>query len=189
VNRADAVAAASEVARHDRGRARWIGIDGPGAAGKSTLARLIAHEVEGAVVVSIDEFWGPSISEWDWPRFTEQLVNPLVAGRDARYQGWDWAHDRAGPWHEVAAGSVVVVEGVSSTREEVDVVWDLTIWVDAPADIRRARARARDGDDGMARWLDDWIPSEQRYIATQRPQARVDLVVSGVDLGVDGGQL
>jgi len=33
----------------------------------------------------------------------------------------------------------------------------------------------------MARWFDDWIPSEQAYIAAQRPQERVDLVVSGTE--------
>jgi uridine kinase len=159
----------------------WIGLDGPGGAGKSTLARRISDAVQRAVVVPIDDFWGPSISEWDWDRFLEQVVRPLRDGQDARYQEWDWVIDAGGPWHDIAAGSVVVVEGVSATRAEVDVPWALRIWIETPPEVRLERALERDGPELMARWFDDWIPSEQAYIAAQRPHKRVDLVVSGVE--------
>jgi hypothetical protein len=33
----------------------------------------------------------------------------------------------------------------------------------------------------MARWLADWLPSEDAYIAEQTPQSRADLVVSGAE--------
>jgi hypothetical protein len=33
----------------------------------------------------------------------------------------------------------------------------------------------------LATWLDAWMPSEEAYIAAQRPQQRVDLVVSGIE--------
>ena len=38
-----------------------------------------------------------------------------------------------------------------------------------------------DGPGLMARWFDDCIPSEQAYIAAQRPHERADLVVSGTE--------
>ncbi|MDT4937237.1 MAG: hypothetical protein QOG80_908 [Pseudonocardiales bacterium] len=179
VTQAGAVAEAVRVSAVAHQRTCWIGIDGPGAAGKSTLARRIAARVERAVVVPVDDFWGPSIPEWDWSRFIEQAVVPLRSGRNATYQEWDWDLDMGGPWHEIVSGSVVIVEGVSSTRDEVAVPWDLTIWVETPVDVRLARARERDGAALMHRWFADWIPSEERYIAAQHPQQRVDLVVSG----------
>jgi hypothetical protein len=41
---------------------------------------------------------------------------------------------------------------------------------------RLARAMERDGPERIGRWLNDWMPSEDAYEATQRPQDRVDLV-------------
>jgi uridine kinase len=183
VSQAAAVAEAVRVAGARPADTVWIGIDGPGGAGKSSLARRIARAIERAVVVSIDDFWGPSIPEWDWLRFEAQIAAPLREGRSSRYQEWDWDRDAGGPWRDIGRGSVVVVEGVSSTRSEVDVPWALTIWVETPRDVRLARALERDGEQLRARWFEDWIPSEQAYIAAQDPQSRVDLVVSGVEDG------
>ena len=44
-----------------------------------------------------------------------------------------------GAWVEVPPGGLVVVEGVSATRREVPVPWDVTIWVDARRERRLAR--------------------------------------------------
>jgi uridine kinase len=70
----------------------------------------------------------------------------------------------------------VVVEGVSATDERLGVPWDFTIWVEVPYVERLARAMERDGPERIGRWLNDWMPSEDAYEATQRPQDRVDLV-------------
>jgi uridine kinase len=160
-------------------RTVFVGVDGFGGAGKSTLADAIAAGVPRAVVVRVDDFWGPNIAEWDWARFREQVLEPLLAERPARYQIWDWADDVGGAWVDLPAGRVVVVEGVSSTRAEAGVPWDLTVWVEAPREVRLARALERDGPALMHRWRDDWMPSEQRYAARERPQDRVDFVVGG----------
>lgn len=157
----------------------WIGIDGFGAAGKTSFADRIAATVARAVVVHIDDFAGPSVPEWDWDRFREQVVSPLLAGRPAHYQRWDWSTDRGAEWHDIPVGRVVVVEGVSATRREVRVPWALTVWVDAPHDVRLERALARDGAAMMDRWTADWMPSEQRWAARDRPAEHVDLIVSG----------
>jgi len=175
----DVLAAVGRLAEQHTDRSVFIGIDGFGGAGKSTLADAIAGAVGRAVVVRVDDFWGPSIAEWDWHRFREQLLEPLLAGRPARYQVWNWVDDVGGDWTELPPGCVVVVEGVSSTRAEAGVPWDLTVWVEAPREVRLARALERDGPDLMRRWLDDWMPSEQRYAEREVPQQRVDLVVDG----------
>jgi uridine kinase len=163
------------------GRTVFIGVDGRAGAGKTTLADAIAAAVPGAVVVHVDDFAGPLVPEWDWPRFQEQVVAPLRAGRPARYQRWEWNRDEPAEWHEIPPGRPVVVEGVSSTRGEVDVPWALQIWVDAPREVRLRRAVERDGAGMLAHWLDVWMPSEEAYIAREGPQERVDLLVEGIE--------
>jgi len=181
VTQAEAIAAAVAMAAARPGLTTFVGIDGPGGAGKSTLAARIAAAVPGAVVVAVDEFSGPRLAEWDWARFIREVRDPLLTGRAARYQRWDWDRDEGAEWHELAPGSLVVVEGVSSTRHEAGVPWHLTVWVDAPREVRLERAVRRDGAAMLATWLDAWMPSEEAYIAAQRPQQRVDLVVSGIE--------
>ena len=174
VGRDEAVRIAVEIAR--RGGTRWIGIDGCGGAGKSELAAVIAAASD-AVVVRTDDFSGPHVAEWDWPRFAAEVVAPLAAGRPGRYRRWHWSRPEPGEWVEVAPGRAVLVEGVSAVRHELALAWDLTIWVDAPREIRLARIRDRDGEAALPRWLADWLPSEQAYVARERPQDRVDLIV------------
>ncbi|WP_375500047.1 uridine kinase [uncultured Jatrophihabitans sp.] len=157
----------------------FVGIDGFGAAGKTSLAELIAAAVPRAVVVHIDDFAAPDIVEWDWPRLRTQLIQPLRVGREACYQVSRWDLGLTDEWHTVAPGSIVIVEGVSSTRREVGAPWALTVWVDAPPDVRRARAIERDGDAMWPVWQRQWLPPEQAYAEREQPWARVDLVVPG----------
>jgi uridine kinase len=180
-SRDEVVDAVRQLADRFPDRTVWVGVDGFGGAGKSALADAIAARVARASVVRVDDFWGPSIPEWDWSRFNTQVVTPLLAGRPARYQIWNWVDDVGGEWADVATGRVVVVEGVSSTRREVGVAWDLTVWVDAPREVRLRRALERDGAAMMRRWRDDWMPSEERYAARERPRDRVDLIVNGTE--------
>ncbi len=146
-----------------RAGTRWIGVDGKGAAGKTTLAGRIAAALPGSVVVHVDDFARPDIvGGWDRDRFVAQVLEPLLAGRTASYQRWDWDSGRGAEWHRIPPGVPVVIEGVSSTDVRVGVPWDVTIWVEVPADVRWRRVLDR--DDGLLdRWLSDWIPGEDAY--------------------------
>ncbi len=162
---------------------RWVGVDGFGAAGKSTLARLIAAELPGAHIIEVDDFARAGVPGWDRDLFVASVLQPLLAGRPARYQRWDLAADAGLDWVEVPAGMPVIVEGVSATDVRVPVPWDLRIWVATPARVRRRRILARDTDPALLeRWRTDWLPSEQSYAAEQRPWMRADLIVDGESL-------
>jgi uridine kinase len=179
LDHAELLVMAADLDTATAGRTAWLGIDGFGAAGKTTLAGAIAAASARASVVHVDDFTGPGVREWDWERFDAQLAAPLRRGDVARYEVWAWQHEAWAGWISVAPGRLVVVEGVSSTRHEVDVPWDLTVWVDAPREVRLARAVDRDGPELLPRWLDDWIPLEEAYAAREHPRQRVDVIVSG----------
>jgi uridine kinase len=156
---------------------RWVGIDGFGVTGKTTLAAAVAGRLPTAVVVHVDDLARPGVSTWEHDRFREQVLAPLAAGRPGRYQRWHWASDAAAEWCDVPPGVPVVVEGVSSTDDRLGVPWDVRVWVEADREVRLARARERDGEAMLQRWLRDWMPSEERYAAAQRPRERADFWV------------
>lgn len=160
-----------------RSGTRWVGIDGKGASGKTTLAARVAVALPHSVVVHVDDFARPSVLTWERDRFVEQVLAPLAAGRAARYQRWDWATDAGAEWHDVPVGVPVVVEGVSSTDLRLGVPWDVTLWIEVSHEVRLARGLARDGEHMRDQWVERWMPSEDAYEAAQRPQERVDAVV------------
>jgi uridine kinase len=174
---------ADEVPAFVRGRlaglggTRWVGIDGKGASGKTTLAAAVAAALRDAVVVHVDDFARPSVETWERDRFVAQVLVPLAAGRPARYERWDWDSDASAGWAEVPVGVPVVVEGVSSTDVRLGVPWDVALWVEVPYEVRLARALARDGEGMREQWVERWMPAEDAYEAAQRPQDRVDAVV------------
>jgi uridine kinase len=170
------VVAAVVAAVGGRQGTRWIGVDGKGATGKTTLAARIAAVLPRSVVVHIDDFARPDIRGWERDRFVRQVLQPLLAGQPGRFQRWDFNRNVGAEWHTVPAGVPVVVEGVSSTDERLGISWDFTIWVEVPYEIRLARALERDGPEMLERWLTDWMPSEDAYEQQQRPQDRVDLI-------------
>lgn len=176
LTRSDAVAWVSEQLR-DLPGTRWIGIDGLGAAGKTSFAAELASMLFKAHIVHVDDFARPGLRGWQQERFVSQVVEPLLAGQPARYQRWDYIEDRGLNWVDVPVGVPVIVEGVSATDHRLPVPWDVTIWLDVSQAERNRRIHARDGQTLLARWRDDWWPSEDAYEREQQPQFRPGMIV------------
>ena len=160
---------------------RLIGVDGPSGAGKSTIARRVA-EVLSSPIVEIDDFvsW-VDFAGW-WPRFDAQVLTPLPAGQDARYEVRDWRNDEFGDalagWKTVAPHPFVVLEGVTCTRREIADRLAVRVWVDAPADVRLRRGIERDGESHRPLW-ERWMPEEAAFFDADGTRARADFVIDG----------
>lgn len=153
-----------------------VAVDGPGGAGKSTLAEQLAAALGNAPVVHTDDF-----ASWDnpldwWPRLLKDVLEPLFRGETARYRRTNWSDDEREEWEEVAPSEFVILEGVSASREAFQPFLTYSIWVDAPRDLRLRRGLERDGADARARW-EEWMAEEDRYVEQERPQQRADLVL------------
>jgi uridine kinase len=184
---------ASRILGLGRPRTVLVGIDGRGGSGKSTFARELAAVLPNATVVQFDDFYRPADERkgraasdgeevggsFDWRRVRDQVLQPLVDGAGARYQRYDWESDELAEWHLISPVGIVIVEGNYSTRGELRDYYDLTIWVDTPQEVRLRRGVERDGEHARARWLEDWIPEEDRYVGAHQPADRADIVISG----------
>jgi uridine kinase len=148
-----------------------VGVGGHGAAGKSTLARLIPD----SQLVSIDAFWDGE--RFALERVRREVVEPLRVGLAARYEAWDWAGQRPAGVREVEPSGVVVVAGVCALHVLLRDAYDVRVWVEAPRDVRLARAVARDGKASRREWEERWMPSEDRYVERDDPIACAHLVI------------
>ena len=170
-----------------------VAVDGASAAGTSTLAAAVGRRLSASVVAGDDFYrdmpearrWALTAAEgvdlyFDWQRLRKEAIEPLRAGRVARYRPFDW---RAGAGLaeqvvEAVPTPVVVVDGVYSGRPELGDVVDVAVLVETPAAERRRRMAARGhGNDG---WWSRWDAAENLYFATVRPASSYDLVVSGM---------
>lgn len=160
-------------------RCRVVAIDGPGGAGKSTLAAQVAAAL-GAQVVCTDDFatWGEP-REW-WPRLIEQVLRPLSTNRPGRYQRADWDSRELAEWHDVPVAPFLVLEGVSSSREAFAPFLAFRVWVETPRAERLRRGLERDGQDALELWR-EWMAKEDEYVSREHPHERAELVVFGVE--------
>lgn len=160
---------------------RIVGVDGPSGSGKSSLARRIA-DLSGAQIVFIDDFVSWEDFDGWWPRFDREVLTPLLAGHDARYQVRDWANDELGSslggWKTTPFSQLVILDGVTCTRRAAAASLTYRIWVEAPESVRLARGLARDGESHRALW-DSWMAHEARFFAEDGTRACADLFVDG----------
>lgn len=164
---------------------RLVCVDGLAGAGKTTLAHAVAGLLtEQGLTVSVVtcddvlEGWTglPSLGE----RLDEFVVRPLALGRPAGFHPWDWLHlRRRDTWVEVPAADVVILEGVGSAHPRYAAHTALSVFVEAPRDVRLARGLERDGSTMEQRWL-AWLDDEADLHIRLDTRARADVVVDGV---------
>jgi uridine kinase len=161
------------------GDVRLVGIDGLGAAGKTTLAQRLAKSAADAPVVHTDDFAsfdGPM--HW-WPRMLADVVEPLLAGRPASYHPYDWVARRfADDTITVEPAPLILIEGVGATRAAWRDRLTSRLWVDAPRELRLRRGLERDGEHLREFW-DWWMKEEDAYVRDEDPFGHADLVVDG----------
>lgn len=159
-----------------------VAVDGFGGAGKSTLAEQIAAEQLRAgrpvTIVHTDDFasWDNPV-DW-WPRLLEQVLQPLSRNQTARYQQYDWNSRTLADWHEVQPGGLMVLEGVTASRDEFRPYLAATIWVETSADLRLRRGLERDGEQARGQWQ-EWMAVERRWAEATQPWTQANLVVPG----------
>lgn len=162
------------------GDVRLVCVDGPAGSGKTTLAGRLAEALDHAPVLHLDDLYeGWSGLDGDLaPRLRAQVLDPLAQGRAGRYQRYDWVGERFAEWVDVPVPTALVVEGCGSAQRAVARDAVLTLFVEAPADVRLERGLDRDGASSRDHWL-RWMGLEAVHFARERTRERADVVVDG----------
>ena len=148
------------------GGVKFIGIDGLGAAGKTTLAQKIAKQLGNATIIHTDDFYKPLAErtvglvpeiispDFDWDRLEREVFiapqPPLIGKRGSK-------------------GEIVIVVGVYALQKRFLPYYDFTIWVEAPRELRIKRMIEREGAAVAQEWQKKWMAREERYAETERP--------------------
>lgn len=157
---------------------RIVAIDGPGGAGKSTLASQLSAVLNNAPIVHTDDF-----ASWDnpldwWPRLINQVLNPLAINQETHYQRYDWTLEKLAEWHRLEPTDYLILEGVSASRKAFKPYLTYCIWVETPREERLRRGLERDGEAMRSQW-EQWMRDEDAYIEREHPDETADVVVSG----------
>jgi uridine kinase len=180
-----------------------IAIDGPPAAGKTTLADELAVvlRAQGRDVIraTIDDFLFPRAQRYlrgeysaegcyfdthDYDALNRVLLDPLGPGGDRRFQ--PAVYDRTAdtvlspPVTTAPADAVLVFDGVFLMRPELFDRWDLRIFVSTAFEKTVDRAVIRERQvpaEVERRWRERYIPSQRFYFAAVRPTEHANIIV------------
>jgi uridine kinase len=183
-----------------------VAVDGPPAAGKTTLADELALllRARGREVIraTTESFHRPRAQRYrrgefspeanyhdafDYDALRRVLLDPLGPDGDRRYQRavYDLGTDTAlsPPTATAAADAVLLLDGVFLLRPELIDRWDLSIFVSVAFERTLDRARIRDlallgsSAEVERRFRTRYIPAQELYFATARPAEHADIIV------------
>jgi uridine kinase len=187
-----------------------VAVDGPPAAGKTTLADELALLLRGrgreVIRTSTESFQLPRAQRYrrgefsaeanyhdafDYDALRRVLLDPLGPGGDRRYQQavYDLETDTgvSQPAATASRDAVLLLGGVFLLRPELIAQWDLSIFVSVAFEQVLDRARVRDlarlgsADEVERRFRTRYIPAQKLYFAAARPADHADIIVHNDD--------
>lgn len=164
-----------------------IGIDGPCASGKTTLADLLACELD-AQVIRTDDFFLPFALKTPerlsqaggnvhYERFAEEIARGIVTGRAFEYGVYDCSKGAITEKKTVIPEEIIIVEGSYSMHPEMRLNYDLKIFVEVPLNVRLERILERDGKERLEIFKEKWIPMEDKYFDFYNIKEKCDIVI------------
>ena len=187
-----------------------VAIDGPDAAGKTTLAEALSAllQARGRPVIraSLDGFHNPTriryrrgatspegyyYDSFNYQALTESLLAPLGLSGSRQYRSavFDYRTDSEVqlPIQVAQVNGVLLFDGVFLLRPELIEYWDFTVFVEADFETTLARAARRDRvsfgsvEEVRRRYEQRYIPGQKLYFDKCRPQELAKVVVDNND--------
>ncbi|GGZ88249.1 uridine kinase [Streptomyces subrutilus] len=158
------------------GPVRLVAVDGHAGSGKSTFAGLLAAALGGAPVLHLDDVaTHEELFAWQ-DRLRAQVLEPLAAGRAARWTPYDWVAREFGPPRVLEPAPVVLVEGVGAGRRALRPCLARLLWMETPRAASWGRGRLRDGGELSAFW-DGWERAERAHFSHDPSRPYADTLV------------
>lgn len=171
-----------------KGRPAIVAIDGGAAGGKTTLAAGLARRF-GADVLHMDDFFlqphqrtaqrlGEPGGNVDYERFAREVLLPLRRGERYVYRRYDCRTQTLGAGEMRIPAPLTIVEGSYSLHPALASQYDLRVLLEVDAATQSARILKRNGADKHRRFMQEWIPLENRYFEATDIRSRCDVRLS-----------
>ena len=170
----------------DQNRQVIVSIDGPCAAGKTTLAGKLS-ELYDCNVFHMDDFFLRSEQRTperfaepggnvDYERFQEEVLAPLKSGESFSYRPFDCKTFTLSAPISVMPKKLTIIEGSYSNHPSFGNPYTLKIFLSVTPELQRQRILQRP-EFLHQRFFTEWIPMEEAYFTHFQIRENCDLTL------------
>ncbi len=160
------------------GSTRVILVDGPAGSGKTTLAARLGDRLGAQVLHADDMYEGWTGLATLSDTLVHGVLEPLARAEAGGFERWDWATSARAERIDVPPTDALVIEGVGVAQAAARPFASLTVYVDAPWELRLARGIARDGEALRPEW-EAWQAAEEAFLVHERTREAADFLING----------
>lgn len=164
-----------------------IAIDGNSGAGKSTLGKLIRSAYDCNVFHMDDFFLTAKIrtedrlrevgGNVDYERFLKEVMDPLKTEEKFKYQTYNCVLEDMDQIIQVQPKRLNIVEGVYSMYPTLIDYYDFKIFLELDPSEQSQRILRRNGEFMHKKFIDLWIPLENKYFDKLNIKEKADLLI------------
>lgn len=167
-----------------------INIDGNSASGKTSLGNDLAKLLNGEIV-HCDDFFLPSELRTEerlnevggnihYERLKNEVIDNLRKPKVISYKAFDC---QSGTYKEnrfLMNKKFVIIEGAYSSHPYFENYSDYKIFLTCDKETQKRRILNRNGEKILERFLNEWIPKEDKYFEKFKTEESSDLVIRSV---------
>ncbi len=164
----------------------YAAIDGRCASGKSTLAKLI-RGVYDCNVFHTDDFFLPlelrtkaRLEEpggnIDSDRFYSEVIKGLKSKKAFTYQTYDCSKSALTNFINIEPKIINIIEGSYSMHPKFSDIYNLKIFLYINKEEQSKRILLRNGEEMHKRFINEWVPMEERYFKKFNIKENSDLI-------------
>lgn len=163
-----------------------IAIDGPCTSGKSTLGKMIKEKYDGLLFHTDDYFLHPdrkteerlaeSGGNVDYERIFSEIFEH-INHEFITSNHFDCKTNNLELRDPVRNQKIIIIEGSYSLHKTLFNQYTLRVYLDVDPTIQLERIRKRNGDKLLVRFINEWIPLENRYFEMENLKERVDYIL------------
>lgn len=163
-----------------------IGIDGPSGSGKSTLSKALEDQYD-ALVIHIDDYFLPKSMKtterlheiggnFHYERFLKEII-PNLDQNTIPYNKFNCMDESL---HKLIVDNkrIVVIEGCYSLHPLLREYYDIKVVMNIPRDIQLSRIKERSGEHLYQRFVNEWIPLEDKYFNEGKIASIADIIIN-----------